>query len=200
MGMGAVSGVSIDLDERTLEAARKNLAEFSSIRVKKQDLFLLQDREVYDIVFSIGVIHHTEEPQKAIHILANALKPGGRLLIWVYGRENLGLYLAILDPLRRVVFSRMPLNLLRLLAHVPSGILWVMTRMGSSRISYLNQLRKFTYKHIHHIVFDQMLPRISIYYRQDEARALLEAAGLEDIRIFHVQDVSWSVSGMKPKK
>ena len=38
----------------------------------------------FDLAFSIGVIHHLEYPQRALERMACAVKPGGRVLIWVY--------------------------------------------------------------------------------------------------------------------
>jgi hypothetical protein len=48
------------------------------------------------------------------------------------------------------------------------------------------------------IVFDQMLPRIAHYWPRDEVIELMTEAGLEDIRITSVNEVSWSVIGTRP--
>lgn len=53
-------------------------------------------------------------------------------------------------------------------------------------------------KHLHHIVFDQMLPKTAFYWRRNEALALLEGAGLKDIQIYWVNQCSWTVIGTKP--
>ncbi len=38
----------------------------------------------FDIVCSHGVVHHTSDPDKSIFELWRLIKPGGRLVIWVY--------------------------------------------------------------------------------------------------------------------
>jgi hypothetical protein len=43
-----------------------------------------------------------------------------------------------------------------------------------------------------------MIPRIAKYYRKDEAIALLEDAGLENVRVHWVNEMSWTVIGEKP--
>jgi SAM-dependent methyltransferase len=65
----------------------------------------------FDIVFAIGVIHHLEEPERAPQRMACAVRPGGRVLIWVYDREGNRWLFALLNPLRRAFFSRMPITL-----------------------------------------------------------------------------------------
>jgi hypothetical protein len=43
-----------------------------------------------------------------------------------------------------------------------------------------------------------MIPKIARYYRRDEAAALLGQAGLENIQVIWVNEMSWAVSGTKP--
>ena len=44
--------------------------------------------ESFDLVMSIGVIHHLSDPKLAVTKLFNKVKKDGMLLIWVYGFEN----------------------------------------------------------------------------------------------------------------
>jgi len=120
------------------------------------------------------------------------------VLVWVYGYENLEFYVNVLGPLRKLMFSWMPLRLVRVLAYFPAGLLWAMLRLGFAPLAYLKLLKTFSFRHIHHICFDQMLPRIACYWRKDEAIALLQQAGLEDVKAEWVNEVSWSVIGTKP--
>jgi SAM-dependent methyltransferase len=198
MSYGAKACVAIDLDERSLDAARRNLERFPTADVRKCSIYNLQYRDAFDIAFSIGVIHHLDNPELAVRKLAEAVKPGGRVLIWVYGYENLEFYVNVLNPLRKVLFSWMPLALVQLLAWIPTVLLWAMVRLGITPLEYLRLLRKFPLRHLHHIVFDQMLPRTACYWRRDEAVALLQQAGLRDIECAWVNEVSWSVMGTKP--
>jgi SAM-dependent methyltransferase len=198
MSYGAKSCVAIDLDERSLEAARRNLARFATAEVRKCSIYDLPYRDTFDIAFSIGVIHHLESPELAVRKLAEAVKPGGRVLIWVYGYENLEFYVNVLNPLRKALFSWMPLTVVRLIAWIPTALLWGMVRLGFTPLEYLRLLRRFPLRHLHHIVFDQMLPRTACYWRREEAVALLQQAGLRDIDCAWVNEVSWSVIGTKP--
>ena len=53
-----------------------------------------------DYVFSIGVLHHIPDPAPTVRAAFSALKPGGRIVVWLYGREGNELYLALAGRLR----------------------------------------------------------------------------------------------------
>lgn len=200
MSYGAASCVSIDLDDRSLAAAENNLKEFPGAEVRKCSIYDIPYENEFDIAFSIGVIHHLEFPERAIAEMVKATKPGGKVLIWVYGYENMVLFSKVLDPLRKLLFSRLPIGLVRFLALFPTAALWVLLRLGFQPIEYFKMIRRFPFKHLHSIVFDQMLPKIAHYWRKDEALYLLESAHLESLTIQSVNAISWSVMGSKPAK
>ena len=64
-----------------------------------------------DIVFSIGVIHHLEFPEKALKKMVKATKPGGKVIIWVYGLENNKWIVYFFNPLRKILFSKLPISI-----------------------------------------------------------------------------------------
>ncbi len=41
-----------------------------------------------DVIFSEGVLHHTDSTEEALHALARLLRPGGRFLFYVYRRKG----------------------------------------------------------------------------------------------------------------
>lgn len=197
MKHGAESGVAIDLDDRSLARARNNLTDFPGVVVRKASIYDIPYENEFDIVFSIGVIHHLEYPEKAIEQLVRAAKPGGRILVWVYGYENLEFYVNILNPVRKYLFSRMPLSLVRMIAFMPTALLWVMLKVGLRPIEYMKMLSKFPFMHLHHIVFDQMLPKTASYWTKDQALDLLKSPALGDITIHWINECSWSITGIK---
>jgi len=196
MSYGAVSGVAIDVDGRSLDRARENLKNLP-VEVRHCSIYEIPFENEFDIAFSIGVVHHLEFPDLAIEQITKSVKPGGRILVWVYGYENLEFYVNILSPIRKFIFSRAPLPLVQLCAHVPASVLWIMLRLGFQPIAYLKMLRSFPYRHLHHIIFDQMLPKTAKYWRKGEAISLLERAGLKDVIAVWVNECSWAVLGRK---
>jgi hypothetical protein len=92
----------------------------------------------------------------------------------------------------------MPIGLTHTFSMVLTAGLWLALRLGLGRIEYFKLIRDFSFRHLRSIVFDQMLPRIANYWRRDEVEALMRSAGLTDIRIAAVNDMSWSAVGVRP--
>lgn len=197
MQAGAAGGVAFDIDERSLAAARENLKACPAVEVRHHSIYDPLARDAFDIVFSIGVIHHLDAPDAAIRQMVRAAKPGGRVMIWVYGRENMGWLVRYFDPIRRTLFSRLPLGAVYRLSLYPSLLLWLALRLGLARLEYYRLLRRLSFVHLRAIVFDQMIPRVAHYWPREVAAGLLRDAGLEEINVVHVNEMSWSVAGRK---
>jgi SAM-dependent methyltransferase len=198
MTFGAIGGVAIDVDDRSLASARRTLASWPSVEVRKMSAYEIAYDGVFDIVFSIGVIHHLARPEVALQQMVKAVKPGGCLLIWVYGYENNEWIVKYFDPLRRRLFSRLPLGVTHFLSILLTALLWLLLRLGFGRIEYFRLARQFPFRHLRSIVFDQMLPRIANYWRRDEVSALLTGAGLAQVRVVAVNNMSWAAIGIRP--
>jgi SAM-dependent methyltransferase len=197
LSYGATASVSADIDDRSLAAARRNLAKFPHAEILRCSAYDLPFENHFDIVFSIGVIHHLDAPARALARMAAAAKPGGQVAIWVYGRENNEWLIRFLDPLRRALFSKMPVSVVHHLALYPTALLFVLLRLGIRPIAYFKLIAQFGFGHLRSIVFDQMLPRIAQYWTRDEVEALMQAAGLQDVRIAWVNEMSWAAVGKK---
>jgi SAM-dependent methyltransferase len=195
---GAKGGLALDVDDRSLAAARANLSAHPTIEVRRESIYDIAEENYADIVFSIGVIHHLDSPDAAIARMTRAAKPGGHVLIWCYGRENMGWLVHMFDPIRRTVLSKMSLDAVYHLSLYPSALLWLTLRIGLSRLGYYRLLRRFTFAHLRAIVFDQMVPRIAHYWPRETVEKLLTDAGLKDVLVVSVNDMSWSASGRKP--
>jgi SAM-dependent methyltransferase len=198
MRWGAAGGLAIDVDERSLAAARRNLAGFPAVEIRKLSVYALDARDEFDLAFSIGVVHHLDRPADAVARLAAAVRPGGRVLVWLYGRENNGWIVHLADPLRRALFSRLPLPVVHALSWPPTALLWLMLRLGIRPLEYFRLLAGFSFRHLRAIVFDHMIPRTAEYYTRERAVALLEGAGLIDVAATWVNQMSWTVVGRRP--
>lgn len=197
MKWGASGGMAIDVDERSLTAARRNLAASPSLSVEHCSAYDIGQHDRFDIVFSIGVIHHLEQPDLALAQMVRAAKPGGTVLVWLYGHENNEWLLRWFDPIRRTLFGHAPLWLVFHISRGLTSALWLALRLGLSRIEYFRLIRRFSFRHLQAIVFDQMIPRIAKHYRREEAISLLQRAGLKNVDAVWVNEMSWSVVGTK---
>jgi SAM-dependent methyltransferase len=198
MTFGAAGGLAIDVDQRSLASARRTLAPYPQVEVRERSAYAIDEDGRFDIVFSIGVIHHLGAPEKALGAMVKAAKPGGKVLIWVYGRENNGLIVHVLTPLRKLIFSRLPIGVVHHLSLYPSLALWAALRLGLNSIEYFRLLRQLSLRHLRSIVFDQMLPKIANYWSRETVEALMRESALVDVRLAWVNEMSWSAIGTKP--
>jgi SAM-dependent methyltransferase len=63
---GAAGGVAVDIDERSLKSARRNLKPFPTMQVMRMSAYDLPFEDRFDLAFSIGVVHHLERPERAL--------------------------------------------------------------------------------------------------------------------------------------
>ncbi|HEU0156213.1 MAG TPA: class I SAM-dependent methyltransferase [Stellaceae bacterium] len=197
---GASGGVAVDIDERSLASARRNLGGFPAVEVMRASAYALPFRDRFDLAFSIGVVHHLEMPQQAIDAMVRAVKPGGRVLIWVYGRENNRWLVGLLDPARRMLLSRLPIGVTHHLSLYPAALVWGLLRLGWRPSEYFRLIAQFDFSHLRAIVFDQMLPRIAYYWARDTVAQMMTQAGLVDVRLVWVNEMSWSAVGTRPDR
>lgn len=81
--------IAMDLSEATL-ACQKTLAPFPGERflVIRANIFDLPlKREMFDLVFCLGVLQHTPDPLEGIRVLGRYVRPGGRLATWIYEKR-----------------------------------------------------------------------------------------------------------------
>ena len=80
----------VDLTDAAIETTRARLAMYGfSSKLQRVDAETLPfEDETFDIVYSWGVIHHSEYPEKILLEARRVLKPGGKLIAMFYGRHS----------------------------------------------------------------------------------------------------------------
>lgn len=154
-----------------------------------------------DLVVSIGVLHHIPEPDPVVRAASEALRPGGRILVWLYGREGNSAYLSFVLPLRWMT-TRLPpgptLALARVLSATFTGYMAVSRVVPLPLRGYIrNVIGHFTPARRTEVIYDQLKPAFAKYYTRAEALALLASNGFHDVRIHHRHGYSWTVTGIK---
>jgi len=135
---GAAQIFAIEPSE-AISVLRRNVAGIRQIECLHVDGASIPCEPALDWVFSIGVIHHVPDAKQVMITCLRALKPRGRVAIWLYGREGNELYLVFVLPVRRVLRCCRDLLLTALSWFAvpmlgPSGFLWVLAqRAGQLR-------------------------------------------------------------------
>jgi cyclopropane fatty-acyl-phospholipid synthase-like methyltransferase len=190
---GAASLLAVDVDDRSVNAARKNLASFVNARVEKRSVYDLDPAEIgaFDRVTSIGVVHHLASPEDALRRLWSCVAPGGDLVLWCYAKEGNRLLLPAIQALR-FAGSRLPLPIVHAVAKITTLAAWPAIHLVPWRTSYYRKLRTLSLTNVESIVFDQMLPKIANYWTRDEMLGLLSPLGGRT-HVERVQGNSWHV-------
>ena len=210
---GAREVVALDLSD-AVETARANLARFEEVHVVQGDLLrppfpTAADGGGFDLVYSIGVLHHLPDPRAGLESLVRLLRPGGTIAVWVYGHENNGLVRNVVEPVRRVS-TRIPPPVLRGLAWplavgfhgAAKGVYRPLEGTAVGRRlplnEYLSSVADFTFRQNYGIVFDQLVAPTAAYIRGSELESWLRDAGLDDVRVTHRHGNSWRGRGRAP--
>jgi SAM-dependent methyltransferase len=122
--------VGVDLS-RAVVAARELTRSLPRVCVLRADLLRLPfHSQRFDVIYSLGVLDHTPSPKGAFLALVRLLKPGGRIVIWVYPRERP--VVEWIMNVQRAVSTRLPVAWLERLCRVSAPIGGLKQRLFSS--------------------------------------------------------------------
>jgi SAM-dependent methyltransferase len=100
--------IGIDLSAAA-EVAACNLQDREFLAMQADVMALPFAAETFDCIYSIGVLHHTPDCEKAFKSLPRYLKPGGILGVWLYSGYNKWYRFS---DLYRKITTRIPVRLL----------------------------------------------------------------------------------------
>jgi SAM-dependent methyltransferase/uncharacterized protein YbaR (Trm112 family) len=182
-------------------AAFANTRHLKNVHMVRADLFDLPFGQSFDVCYSLGVVHHTPDPDEAFRALVRVTKSDGVLAVWVYGEENNNWIHQFVTPLREHVTSRMPDPALHLLSRALAWPLVLASRAYTSlapkdgRFSYdayLRHLTKYPTRYVEHIVFDHLVPQLAQYLPKSRVDAWLTDNHLHGVVSSRNQN-SWRV-------
>lgn len=202
---GAKAIVSLDLGESAF-VAFAHTRQFPNAHVIIGDLLNPPVRAVFDLAFSVGVLHHLPDPALGFASLASRVHEGGRVAFWVYGHEGNEWITRYVDPVRKAITSKLPAPFLRIAAIPPAAALWAVIKLfyrprangkGPSNLPYGDYFAAqyhYPFDEIHANVFDQLVTPVAYYLREEEVRPWL-ASGFRDALLRSHRGYSWTGLG-----
>jgi SAM-dependent methyltransferase len=160
----------------------------------------------FDLICSIGVLHHVPDTQGALHSLTKKLSSGGTLLLYLYyAFDNRpawfrGLWKAS-DLLRRVI-SKLPLWARYAISQVIACfIYWPLARIARYVTVPDSWPLKFyanrSFYYMRTDALDRFGTRLEKRFTRTQIQRMLESVGLADIR-FSTSDPFWVCVANKP--
>jgi SAM-dependent methyltransferase len=199
--------IAVDFS-RAIDQAARNVADFSNVDCVQADLLALPfDDESFHYAYSLGVLHHLEDTERALKNIIRKLRPGGHLRIYLYWKRHgwKGQLLRAVTLVRRAT-TKMPFGLLRFSCLILSAMLYTavvvpyraLTAMGIVRhVDWpLFVYSKYPFRVLYNDQFDRFSAPIEKRYDASEVRQLLESAGLTNINVKPCY--GWLAEGTKP--
>ncbi len=213
--------VGVDLTA-AVDVARRRFAERGApgafLQADLTDLPI--SRGSVDLIFSEGVLHHTDSTEGALRALVPLLRPGGRILFYVYRRKSLIREFTddaireqlqamspeeawrALEPLTRLGIA---LGELGVEVDVPEDVDLLGIPAGPidlQRLFYWHIFKAYhdpemSFGEMHHINYDWYAPRNAHRQTPEEVRAWCEQAGLE-VEDMHVHLAGITTRARRP--
>jgi SAM-dependent methyltransferase len=175
----------IDLGAAVVSAERNlRTSGFSNWSLKQDDLTTFTS-DGYDIVYSIGVLHHLGDPRFGFESVVRNTRPGGRFHCWVYAREGNALVIRLVDPIRRVA-AQLPWWVTKYSLAAPLAFpyfLYAKLLAALPRWPFLRMLPLYEYSlwiakrefaFFRHVAFDQLVARQTVYLDRATIESWLE--------------------------
>ncbi len=194
--------VGIDLS-RAADMAAKNLSDRSNVWICQANIFQLPFAvESFDYIYSIGVLHHTPDCQRAFEGLPRLLKPSGVIAIWLYSAYNR--WYRMSDKYRRIT-TKLPNGVLYRLCQMAAVLYYV--HVGLRHIPILGRTLSGVLNYVLPLplypqwdwrvldTFDWYSPKYQSKHTYEEVFRWFEGCGLRDLRVL-LEPIS--VQGRKP--
>ena len=193
-----------------IEVAKNNLFNYQNITFYRASVGENSlDHNTQDFGYSLGVLHHVPETEKAIKSCVELLKPGAPLLLYIYysfDNKNFLFYLIwwLSDLLRKIICNFNPLvkniitDIIAFFIYWPlAKISYLMDNLGFSVVHIpLSYYRKHSFYTMRTDSRDRFGTPLEKRFTKSQITKMMESAGLEDIK-FSDKEPFWCAVGRK---
>jgi len=203
--LGAKIVFGTDLGE-SVEVAYQMTKKLPNVCIVQTDIYQMPFNKVFDIAYSIGVLHHLPQPQKGFLALPKVLNKNGKMLIWVYNRRNNNRALYLYEP-TRAVLKHLPKPILLKLCYLPASFtqllnyltLWLKF-IGQNEMAKkipFSYYANFPFNMKLNDTFDVLATPKSNYYYVEEIEKWFKSAKLKNTQSFEHPEAGITCIGQK---
>lgn len=201
---GAAMAVGSDVGE-SVEVAFAMTKDYPNALIIQADVYAMPFASVFDIVYSIGVLHHLPQPQQGFNQLKLFTKPKGTVAIWVYNRRHNKRAIYLYEPVRSVV-KRLPKPVVlvlsyppALLAHGLNSLTHLLNRLGAKGLAIkvpFSYYANFSFNMKLNDTFDVLATPKSNYYRVETIVGWFRDNGLDEIKSYEHPEAGITCQGI----
>jgi SAM-dependent methyltransferase len=201
----AASVTAVDL--ATTEIARARNQGAVNVSFVEDDAGTMDLGRVFEAVVCVGVIHHTDDPDRTFENLYRHTAPGGLLVVWTYSAEGNALVRRVVEPARRLFLRRLPRRAVALLARALTAFLYPIVhgpyRLRGLRFlpyyDYFANFRRLSFDRNVLNVFDKLNAPQTHFTSEATCRRWMAEPRFErgSVSVRAYAGVSWSLVGRK---
>lgn len=193
----------IGVDLNTAKIAGERNSSHPHCEVIEGDIANISFKEKFDIVYCIGVIHHTIDPDATFRNLVKFCKRGGRLIVWCYSLEGNWFVKWMIKPVKRYLFSKWKRSSLYHLA----SIMTVMQYLGAYTFmrliifkwlpyyEYFMNFRRLSFNRNKLNTFDKLNAPTTHFISKDQITSWFNSDMFSNVQMSSWRNVSWRTSG-----
>ena len=194
----------VGVDLNTAAIAQQNTLAQSNVTVLEDDIATMKLGEQFDIVYCIGVVHHTDDPAATVRNLGDHVRPGGHLILWAYSHEGNLLNRTLVESCKRHGLRRLPRPALLGLAwfltaslYPPVHTIYRLPLHWLPYHAYFENFRRLPFQRNLLNVFDKLNAPQTVFLHRSEVEAWFPTDRFADVHISAYRGVSWRASGRK---
>ncbi|MCX6355913.1 MAG: class I SAM-dependent methyltransferase [Candidatus Aureabacteria bacterium] len=194
----------VGVDLNTAEIAHERTRRYGNVTILEADIALFSYPEKFDIVYCIGVIHHTDDPDMTFRNLVNLCKPGGRVILWCYSAEGNWLVRHLVEPLRKLIIARLPRRAVLALSRIVTAALYPVAHTlyrihlfhRLPYYDYFGNFRGLSFPRNVLNVFDKLNAPQTIFITGERIRRWFGGGDFSKVHIDRYKGVSWRATGI----
>jgi SAM-dependent methyltransferase len=198
----------VDLGDSIL-SCKNNMYQtgFQSYKITRADMVDFES-DGFDLVYSIGVLHHLMEPAAGFRSVLKNTKPGGKFHCWVYAYEGNRVIINLVEPIRKFA-SKLPWWITKYFLALPLVIPFffyakVVSKSAVFRVlplyEYSRWISRREFSFFRHVAFDQLVtPQTTYIAREMIEKWLSESDEIAEGSAYVIfrNGNSWKFGGMK---
>ncbi len=198
----AKSVTGVDLN--ALESAKRNTESHKNVTLIEHDIAQMKLGTTFDVVYSIGVLHHTDNPDASFKNIAAHAKPGGKVIVWVYSKEGNALNRWLVEPAKVMLVHHLPRSVVLFLSRVltalvsiPVYTIYFLPLKFLPYYQYFQNWRQLSFERNMLNVFDKLNAPQTFFITKERIESWFSPDVFKDIHISPYKGVSWRGSGIR---